>query len=407
MPQRTYAQRKRRLHGTGWLQCAPGTSWRLTAPLRWFAGWLRGEAAKVLPAEFAKSFAAPNNPGSLLLASEQPRGTEIHEMLLADNALCISPAPHPLRHAVHQFHFCASVGDEITDTMLRIRTLLRRLGYVSEIFTEHYDPAMHEGLYPLGSLPRSDDYVLILHHSTGYDAFEQIMTLPAPKVFFYHRNSLSQIPLGICLQNRTKLGHSQLSTLRDRVVASLADNEYQALELRRLRFPVPRSCMLLFDVERLLAKNGPPPWIRDSDLFTIIFVGPLIKLKAQRDLIEAFAQFRTAFEKPSRLVLVEDSRSADTTYRDDIVKRIRTLGIEAQVILTGAASDQVRCHWYTSAQLYVSLSHHEGSGIRLVEAMGHGVPVLAWPSGAVPFALGETAVLLENRAPRYLSSWRC
>ena len=103
-------------------------SWRLTAPLRWFAGWLRGEAAKVLPAEFAKSFAAPNNPGSLLLASEQPRGTEIHEMLLADNALCISPAPHPLRHAVHQFHFCASVGDEITDTMLRIRNTVASLG---------------------------------------------------------------------------------------------------------------------------------------------------------------------------------------------------------------------------------------------------------------------------------------
>ena len=45
------------------------------------------------------------------------------------------------------------------------------------------------------------------------------------------------------------------------------------------------------------------------------------------------------------------------------------------------------------------LSDHEGFGVPLVEAMGHGTPVVAYRAGAVPEVLGDAGVLLDRKRP--------
>jgi glycosyltransferase involved in cell wall biosynthesis len=147
---------------------------------------------------------------------------------------------------------------------------------------------------------------------------------------------------------------------------------------------------------------GPKPSLAP---FTVLFVGRVTPSKAQADLVDAFAAFRTAYGRPCRLVLVgRYDGEVDTGYAGEIRRRALSHGIASLVHMTGLISDAELNEWYHTADLYVSLSNHEGFGVPLVEAMAHGVPVLAWPAGAVPYTLDGAGELLTNRAPEAIAA---
>ncbi len=356
------------------------TSWRVTHPLRRAAalsGRLRGQQAP--PPEPAPA-AQPEPPAAAAAAGE---------------------SPPPLR-VVHQFHSGSATGDAITHAMLVTRALLRELGYESDIFVEHRDPALAGELRLLDELPAHSGYVLIVRHSMGYDAFPRIVALPAPKVLIYHNITppefLAHAP---ALQDYARLGREQLASMRPHIAAALADSEFNAIELRRLGFDPVQACPLLFDVEALRRQAGGP---RPAGApFTVLFVGRVIESKGQRKLIAAYARFNelytARYDEPTRLVLVGRHDSAGSAYIESLNDLIRRERIDGQVQLTGGVSDDELHAWYAQADLYASVSQHEGFGVPLVEAMAHGVPVLAWAGGAVPYTLGPAGELLTDCAP--------
>ena len=354
------------------------TSWRLTAPLR-RAGMLarrRGSAAHPAPA-------GPRDaPAPAPAAVEQP---------------AVPPAAlrqaRPLR-TVHQFHAGSATTDAITAAMLLTRRLLREMGFRSEIFVAHRDPALAHELRTMDELPQHDRYVLIARHSMGHRFMDQLLALPAPKVLIYHNITPPEHLQHAGLQADARLGREQLLLLRPHVAAALADSEYNALELRRLGFDPVHACPVLIDARTLAV----PVRARAEGPFTILFVGRIIESKGQLALVESFAQFCHPFAGPARLVLV-GRHDGGGAYVDALSSAIRRHGLDAQVILTGPISDQARDDWYDQADLYVSLSQHEGFGVPLIEAMARGVPVLAWPAGAVAETLGGAAELLDDDAP--------
>jgi glycosyltransferase involved in cell wall biosynthesis len=64
---------------------------------------------------------------------------------------------------------------------------------------------------------------------------------------------------------------------------------------------------------------------------------------------------------------------------------------------TGAVPDEDLGAFYRWADVYVSLSEHEGFCVPLVEAMAAEVPVLAYAAGAVPETLGGAGVLFTPK----------
>ena len=375
------------------------TSWRLTAPLRGaagIAGRLRGRTA--VPERLA--IAAP--------ATDQPRLPEparpVRRLTKAEPTHPRTAAVTPPTRTVHQFHAGSGTGDAITNAMLLTRSLLRGMGYRSEIFVEYRDPALADELRTLDELPRHADYVLLVRHSMGHDALPRILGLPAPKVLLYHNITPPEHLAGQPFhQGYARLGREQLALLRPQVSAALADSEFNALELRALGFDPVQACPLLFDVAAMATRPGAAA--REDDPFTVLFVGRVIEAKGHADLIEAFARFRAEFDAPARLVLVGRNGGAKDRYQASLLAAIRRHGFDdGQVLFTGAVSDAERDAWYGAADLYVSLSQHEGFGVPLVEAMAHGVPVLAWPAGAVAETLGGAAELLDDTAPSIVAA---
>ena len=64
--------------------------------------------------------------------------------------------------------------------------------------------------------------------------------------------------------------------------------------------------------------------------------------------------------------------------------------------ITGEVSDAALAAYFAAADVYLSLSVHEGFGVPLVEAMAAGVPVVARGVGAVAETVGDAALLLAG-----------
>ena len=305
---------------------------------------------------------------------------------------------------VHQFHSGSAVGDAITNGMLLLRTYLRSLGYHSEIFVEHRDPALSGRVLLIDDLPVTSEMILIVHHSMGHNAMERILTLPARKILLYH-NITPPALLGDVAWARpyAELGRRQLEQMRPHTQAALADSEYNAMELRTAGYASPAACTFLFDVDDLMSRAAGRRKSTDDGPFTVLFVGRMVQSKGQADLVEAFGLFSRMWNKPCRLLLVGHTGSADALYPREVRRRIKQLGLNEQVTITGLVTDAELHAAYREAHVYVSLSRHEGFGVPLVEAMAHHLPVIAWPAGAVPYTLGHEdgneAVLLADRSP--------
>jgi glycosyltransferase involved in cell wall biosynthesis/uncharacterized membrane protein YbhN (UPF0104 family) len=88
---------------------------------------------------------------------------------------------------------------------------------------------------------------------------------------------------------------------------------------------------------------------------------------------------------------------APTAYTASVKGLIDELGIQDRVILTGLVSDAELAELYSHAAVYVYPAPEEDFGMGIVEAMGYGVPTVAWRSAGPTSTVvdGETGFLVE------------
>jgi glycosyltransferase involved in cell wall biosynthesis len=199
-----------------------------------------------------------------------------------------------------------------------------------------------------------------------------------------------------------RAGRRQLRSLASRTTLGIADSAYNAAELDRLGFRRTGVVPILFDRddlhteideaarERLAAE-------RPAGSSTWLFVGQVAPHKAQHDIVKALASYRRVFDPHARLRIVGFALSrayvrALTAYVDD-------LGLTGAVDIAGSVPDEVLGAYYATSDVFVCLSEHEGFCVPLLEAMHHGVPVVAYAAGAVRETLGTGGLLLEQKDP--------
>ena len=361
------------------------TSWRITAPLRRLRS-RRGAAGPEIT-----QLTLPEPPEKLAppLADIAVPATR--------EGLSRRRGPVRPRTTIHQYHAGSASGDAITNSMLLTRQRLRDLGYESEIFVSFREPALAHELRLAEDLPRHEHYILIVRHSMGFDAFDAVASIPAPKILLYHNITPPDLLQGdASLQRHAVLGREQLKQWRPLVCSSLADSEYNAIELRALGFYPVQVCNTLFDADALLARAAATPKLKDPDRFTILFVGRVVRSKGQTELLDVFAAFRNRYRRPCRLVLAGRHGGPQDAYLAAVEARIKEYRIADDVVLTGPVSDDELHGYYASADVYLSMSRHEGFGVPLIEAMAHDLPVLALPVAAVPYTLSGTGGLLVD-----------
>lgn len=148
--------------------------------------------------------------------------------------------------------------------------------------------------------------------------------------------------------------------------------------------------------EEPLRLGGRPPGLPAGKRI-ILCVANLIHYKGHLDLLAAAAEVLPAFPDVALVLVGEGSmRRAieEAVARDGLEKRVHLLGQRGDVPALLAA-----------AELFVLPSHEEGLSNALLEAMAHGIPVVATAVGGNPEAVedGVSGLLVPSRDPAALA----
>jgi glycosyltransferase involved in cell wall biosynthesis len=301
---------------------------------------------------------------------------------------------------VHQMLASLSFGDAISNEALRIQEILRSRGYQSEIFAESMHSAMRSRARPLWDYQEvsSSDNVLILHFSIGAGVSNFAYRLPDRLLLIYHNITPARwfAPYQPRLARLCYHGRRELAIFPQQTRLALGVSEFNRAELEAMGFH-PTGVLPLLQDRELLTTPPSPTILRmfDDDKTNFLFVGRVIPNKRFEDLIKVFYVYQKFIDPKSRLLLVGEFRGFER-YFDALVRLAHELGLK-DVVFTGHVDTDDLVAYCQLADLFVSLSEHEGFCAPLLEAFRFGVPVMAFDAGAVPETLSGGGVLIREK----------
>ena len=203
-------------------------------------------------------------------------------------------------------------------------------------------------------------------------------------------------------------GRRQLRRLAPRTTLGIADSAYNAGELDELGFRRTGVVPILFDrtdlhVEIDEAARERLAVERPDGSSTWLFVGQVGPDTRRSTTSSRRSRSTAATTTPTaRLRIV--GRSMSPTYAKALVGYVEELGLSRAVDITGSVSDAELGAHYATADVYVCLSEHEGFCVPLLEAMHHGLPVVAYRAGAITETMGSGGLGLESKDPLTVST---
>ncbi len=297
---------------------------------------------------------------------------------------------------LHQFIIGATPGDAITDHAFLIQRWLREDGWVSEIYAESIHPSLSGKVQPYCEYrpARSGEWV-ILHHSIGSDLVEDLLQKNLCFLLIYHNITPPSFfqPVDPALVAQMQKGRKQLELLRAQTLLALGVSSFNEAELRAAGFA--RTGILPIALDPLQYDLEPNPDLMNcyrNEGPRLLFVGRLVPNKKQEDLLKLL-YFYQRIEPSARLFLVGPPWVP--AYAEWLRELAEELGLGEAVVFTGHVSQRDLVTYYRLADVYVSMSEHEGFGKPLIEAMYLGVPVIAYTAGGVPETMGGAGVLFR------------
>jgi glycosyltransferase involved in cell wall biosynthesis len=319
--------------------------------------------------------------------------------------------PHGPPVAVHQFIPTLNPHDASGSHTLMLRDILRRAGWRSDIFAEaiHDDlsfEAYKHWMYPEHAAPGD---VLIYQFSTSSAVAAFLAERPEPLVLDFHNFTGPEYFAGWepHTEARAARAAEELALLAPRAVLGLADSRFNEAALRRAGCRDTAVVPVLVDYHRVVAAPdrrvvAELAALAERGGTDILFVGRVVPSKAQHELVKALWAYRRLYDPAARLHLVGGTSSYE--YSRAVRGFVADLGMSDAVRLTGEVSDATLAAYFGAADVYLSLSVHEGFGVPLIEAMAAGVPVVARGVGAVAETAGDAALLLAGGDPSYVAA---
>lgn len=298
---------------------------------------------------------------------------------------------------VHQFTAVLAERDALGHHTLAIDDILRSMGASTAIYAAHVHAGLRDRGTDFRTHPADTAPDLILYQaSTGTPVADYVLSRPEPVVVDYHNITPSRFFDAWEPHVAAELDHGrrQLARLCRTAARGIADSEYNAAELRELGLQHVDVGPVLF--EPFWTDPGSRAAASSSEEITLLFVGRLSPNKAQHDLVGVVAALGARGVR-ARLVLVGGSASG--AYEGAIRSLAERLGVADRVVLTGSVATDELLGWYHRADVFVSVSEHEGFCVPVVEAMALGVPVVAYRSSALPETIGDAGIVVDDKSP--------
>ena len=301
---------------------------------------------------------------------------------------------------IHQFAATLTFGDAISDEMIEIQRALREYGYRSDIFIKYFDPRVAGYIRDFREYEKisSKDNIVIFHFSIGSPVSKLFYRIPDKKIMIYHNITPHQyfIDYHRILTKECFKGRLELQRFTDKVDLALGDSEFNRRELEESGYRKTGVLPLLLDLAKFDKKGDPViSRIFDNGKKTLLFVGRVIPNKKFEDVIKTFYYYKKYFNPRSQLILAGDYRSMERYYFG-LMNLASKLNIK-DVYITGRLEFSELLAYYNLADIYLSMSEHEGFGVPLVEAFYKRIPVIAFAAGAVEETLNGGGIIIRHK----------
>jgi L-malate glycosyltransferase len=306
----------------------------------------------------------------------------------------------------HQIVVSASAGDAVTNAAFGFQEVLQRVA-PSGVFARYIDPRLEGKVFPLSvyeACAQPDD-LLIYHVSIGEPEVVQFLLGRRERlVLVYHNITPPKYfaALDPAFAGLLACGRSELVLLRDRTEMALAVSAYNAKELEDLGYRDVRVSPLPIDVGRLHTVEPDPETVASLaglDGPLVLFVGQLLPHKRPDLLLQAYHVLITYIVPDAHLVLLGPARL------ERYHRALQTLAGELNLHraqIPGWLTRQQLAAYYRRADVFATMSEHEGVCVPLLEAMSFDVPVVARAYGAIPETMGDTGLLLPPEEDPFL-----
>ncbi len=295
--------------------------------------------------------------------------------------------------------------DAIGVHTLALTRALRAAGIDSDIFYGNCTPDMASQGRPVTGLGRaSRDRFLLYQSSIGSPVFDIVAARSEPKLVNYHNITPASLlePWEPAVAFEAALGRAQLERLSADCGLAVADSAFNAGELADAGYTDTAVVPLLID----MTHAGAPPDPATAERLAaeksgggaeLLFVGKISPHKAPHDLVKMLSVYRRLYDGKARLRLV--GSPLGSTYGPALHAFVHELHLDDAVVVTGSVDAATLEAHYRAADVFVCASDHEGFCVPIVEAMGHGVPVVAFGTAAVPETVAQAGIVLPTKDP--------
>jgi glycosyltransferase involved in cell wall biosynthesis len=297
--------------------------------------------------------------------------------------------------AVHQLLPTATPHDAITGQAFAWRDLLRAWGYESEIVAEHVHPDFIGSVHRLnrGGRRLMNEGRVVLRYALWSATMKAALRAKARIALAYHNITPGALlrDFNPAIAELCDRGRDALAAFQGHVDALIADSSFNAADLRDAGLGEAAVVPLLLELPLEVPRRDPSPEP------IVLTVGRIVPNKRLEDVIKSFALYQRHRAPDASLVIVGSDRGFEN-YRQSLDVLVTGIGARS-VFFTGPISSEARDAWYRRADVYLSLSVHEGFCAPLIESLAQGTPVVARNAGAVAETLGGAGLVLDDGDP--------
>ncbi len=300
---------------------------------------------------------------------------------------------------IHQVLPNLTYGDAISDFARAIRRFLIARGALSRIYVLFHDELVADECTLFSPNIFNPEDTILYHHSIDSGLTPHIEKHKGPKCLIYHNVTPGRFYRRFQpgFADILDAGREELNTLASVFSCSIGVSTYNCEELLERGFTSPHRLPLIIDpagwncqpdpalMQRLSGKGG-----------NILFTGRIAPHKYQDHLVEAFAWLQKRV--PGAHLSLVGHYEVEDPYYHHVCKTIEMFHLENFVTLTGKVSREQLCAYYQTADLFWSMSEHEGFGVPLIEAMWFDIPVFAYKCSAIPETLGQAAFMFTEKS---------
>ncbi|MGH9921800.1 MAG: glycosyltransferase [Nitrososphaerales archaeon] len=300
--------------------------------------------------------------------------------------------------AVHQFVPVLAPRDAIGSEIIAIRNMLRKSGYRSDILVEVIHPEMYKDSRKFTEYEVSSSNDVIIYHMASYSKLvDSFRSLPVRKVMIYHNITPHDYFINTNYNIAKSCGRArkQLNLLKYDIELAITHSEYSKMELAKIGFKNIVVAPVYLNFDKYKGKLKCNLMRRYANSTNILYVGRIAPHKKIEDLLQIFAYYNTCIDSNSNLFIVGNFIGTERYYTW-LQKLIRNANIR-KVHFIQNANEHELITYYNLADVYVSMSEHEGFCIPLVESMYFGVPIIAYDSTSVPYTLANAGIRVKEK----------